>query len=464
MRQLYSSFRHNVIFATISIIDQLRAAPDRWSVGLKLFFEGRSELSRFFGLSLIRDFLASAFNPTSTTYAVHQQNPTLVYTSIRDAIWSWTTCNIVQHIPIPVFILNNLVTVLALLVKLLFPESWPLAFSDLLAVGRESTAGLDLVVRVICDLEVEVVMFSEGRGKQEVIHNVLIKDAMRANENSIVKQLVEFLCQSAASVRSSNVELSERCLRCLAELIGWIDVSLVACESTLSCLYLALRDAELCGAVLACLLELVKKGMEPVQKIKMLHAIGLAQVLTSVPISSGSTQADDSDDTEGAEDELGLVVDVYLVELLGCWSKYEDSLFGASSASDTGTRPPEPENSALAASESQQLKDLAPSISSLLHSLLPISLALLNHRDAECEVATTVVPCLGRLIVLMKQQLTHKPQIDAMIARDGGKSNFFLAYDYLPPLLLGIYQQMQFEEDFSYDPSDDTDAAIIEVQ
>jgi Exportin 1-like protein len=68
------------------------------------------------------------------------------------------------------------------LIKLLFPESWPLAFSDLLAVGRESTAGLDLVVRVICDLEVEVVMFSEGRGKQEVIHNVLIKDAMRANE------------------------------------------------------------------------------------------------------------------------------------------------------------------------------------------------------------------------------------------------------------------------------------------
>lgn len=327
-------------------------------------------------------------------------------------------------------------------------------------MGRESTAGLDLVVRVICDLEVEVVMFSEGRGKQEVIHNVLIKDAMRANENSIVKQLVEFLCQSAASARSSNVELSERCLRCLAELIGWIDISLVACESTLSCLYLALRDPELCGAVLACLLELVKKGMEPVQKIKMLHAIGLAQVLTSVPIRAGSDEADDSDD---AEDELGLVVDVYLVELIGCWSKYEDTLFGVSSVSDGSTRPPEPDNSGIGASELQQLKDLAPSISSLLHSLLPISLALLNHRDAECEVATTVVPCLGRLIVLMKQQLTHKPQIDAMIARDGGKSNFFLAYDYLPPLLLGIYQQMQFEEEFSYDPSDDTDAAIIEV-
>ena len=352
---------------------------------------------------------------------------------------------------------------MALLIKLLFPESWPSAFSDFLAVGRESTAGLDLVVRVICDLEVEVVMFSEGRGKQEVIHNVLIKDAMRANENSIVKQLVEFLCQSAASVRSSNVELSERCLRCLAELIGWIDISLVACESTLSCLYLALRDSELCGAVLACLLELVKKGMEPVQKITMLHAIGLAQVLTSVPISARSGQTDDSDDAEGAEDELGLVVDVYLIELIGCWSKYEDMLYGVI---DGGARPPEShsaESSATAVSESQQLKDLAPNISSLLHSLLPISLALLNHRDTECEVATTVVPCLGRLIVLMKQQQAHKPQIDAMIARDGGKSNFFLAYDYLPPLLLGIYQQMQFDEDFSYDPSDDNDAAIIEV-
>ena len=441
-------------------------APDRWSVGLKLFFEGRSELSNFFGLSLVRDFLSSASYPTSASYAAHAQSPIQVYNSIRDAIWAWTIGNLSQRTPIPFFILNNLVTVLTLLIKLQFPESWPTAFSDLLEVGRGSTTGLDLAVRVICDLEVEVVMFSEGRGKAEIAHNVLIKDAMRANEDSIVRRLVDFLCQSAASVRSTNVDLSERCLRCLAELIGWVDISLVACESTLSCMYLAIRDTELCSAVLACLLEVVKKGMEPTQKIQMLHAIGLAQVLALVPIGSVTEdKSEDDDDDEGSEEELGLVVDVYLMELLGCWCKYEDSLFLTAPAAGGASRPHENGSDALSsANELQQLKELAPTIASLLKSLLPIALAVLNHRDEECTAAASVVPSLGRLITMFKQQATHKAQIDAFTSGEGPKSDYFLASDYLHPLLLGIYQQLQYDEDFGFVVSSDEDSAIIEVR
>lgn len=363
-----------------------------------------------------------------------------------------------QNVPIPVFILNNLVTVLTLLIKLQFPESWSTAFHDLLDVGRGCVAGLDLAVRVICDLEVEVVMFNENRGKGEVSRNVLIKDTMRGNDNNITRNIVEFLCQSAASIRVSNVELSERCLRCLADMVGWIDISLVACESTLSCIYLALRDPEICSAALACLLELVKKGMESVQKIQMLHAIGLTQMLTLVPIRQQAEAAHDDD--EGAEEALGLVLDVFLLELIGCWAKYEDIVFGVTATSGTQTAVG---NAKDAFSESQQLKDLAPVMSSLLHSLLPIALKVLSHDDKEGLVASTVVPCLGRLIALFKQQLPRAQQIEANRPTDGSNSCFFLGSDYLHPLLLAVYQQMQFDEDFGYDPSDDEDAAIIEV-
>ena len=378
-----------------------------------------------------------------------------VYHSIREAVWAWTINSLTQNVPIPVFILNNLVTVLTLLIKLQFPESWTTAFADLLEVGRGSTAGLDLTVRVICDLEVEVVMFSEGRGKGEIAHNILIKDAMRASDNSITRRMVEFLCQSAASIRNSNVELSERCLRCLADMVGWIDVTLVACESTLSCIYLALRDPELCSSALACLLELVKKGMEPVQKIQMLQAIGLAQVLALVPIGQQSSDSDE----DGAEDALGPVIDVYLLELIGCWGKYEEGIFGSPIGGKNISEP-----SATDIAETRQLKELAPTISSLLHSLLPVALRLLSHDDKEGLVASTVVPCLGRLIALFKQQQPHLQQIEASRPRDGSKSGFFLAFDYLHPLLLSVYRQMQFDEDFGYDPSDDDDAAIIEVR
>ena len=327
-------------------------------------------------------------------------------------------------------------------------------------MGRGCTAGLDLTVRVICDLEVEVVMFSEGRGKAEVAHNVLIKDAMRASENSITRRIVEFLCQSAQSIRSSNVDLSERCLRCLADMVGWIDVSQVACESTLSCIYGALRDPELCGAALGCVLELVKKGMEPIQKIQMLHAIGVAQVLAQVPIGQGGQGKGGQEDVEGSEDELGPVIDVYLLELIGCWSKYEDGVFGVL---PTGGKSGGNAATTQDALETQQLKELAPVISSLLHTLLPIALRLLSHSDEEGLVASTVVPSLSRLISLFKQQLPHIQAIEANRPRDG-KSCFFLASDYLHPLLLAIYKQMHFEEDFAYDPSNDDDAAIIEVR
>ena len=388
-------------------------------------------------------------------------------------MWSWTTSNLAQQTHIPAFILNNLVTVITLLIKMLFPENWVSAFTDLLEVGSGRTAGLDLAVRVICDLEVEVVMFSEGRSKMEVTRNVMIKDAMRSGSSSIVKQMVEFLCKSAASVRVSDADLSERCLRCLAELVGWVDTSLVACESTLSCLYLALRDPELCGAALACLLELAKKGMEPIQKIQMLHAIGLAQVLTQVPIGGNANRGsrdtndpvDHEEDDEGAEDELGLVVDVYLMELLGCWSKYEESIFRANQTSSTSSLSSDSNGQMTSAEcETQQLREAAPKINSLLRSLLPVALALLNHRDCKCAVAATVVPCLGRLIILFKQQLSNKTLIESVLSAEGGNSNFFLSSDYLNPLLLGIYNQLQFDEDFGYDLNDDDDIEIIEVR
>ena len=122
------------------LIDQLRVSPDRWSVGLKLFFEGSNEVTRFFGLSLVRDFMSTTCKQTS---AFSSSDPQLnqIYNSIRDALWTWTTGHVAQNAAIPTFILNNVVTVLTLLIKRDFPERWPSAFRDVLAVGSSTTAG-----------------------------------------------------------------------------------------------------------------------------------------------------------------------------------------------------------------------------------------------------------------------------------------------------------------------------------
>ena len=101
--------------------------------------------------------------------------------------------------------------------------------------------------------------------------------------------------------------------------------------------------------------------MEPLQKVRLLHAIGLAQMLALVPVrtksspSSGAKgggasgrppaggqkgwlsagnddEEEDDDDEEGAEEELGEVVNAFVLELLGCWSSYEDLLTEGASA------------------------------------------------------------------------------------------------------------------------------------
>ena len=41
------------------LISQLQVAPDRWSIGLKLFFESTSDMARMCGLSLVRDYMSS---------------------------------------------------------------------------------------------------------------------------------------------------------------------------------------------------------------------------------------------------------------------------------------------------------------------------------------------------------------------------------------------------------------------
>ena len=101
------------------MIDQLRISPDRWKVGVQLFFDGHTEISRFFGLSLIREFLSSLIKINGSTVDPQVNQ---IHQTIRDAMWSWTSNHIAQGITLPTFILNNLVTVLTLLIKRDFPE------------------------------------------------------------------------------------------------------------------------------------------------------------------------------------------------------------------------------------------------------------------------------------------------------------------------------------------------------
>jgi len=115
---------------------------------LKLFLDNQREIVdseenaestirltyQFFGLSLVRDFLSSTSPLSIESEALIS---TIVF--VRDSIVRWLfERKSSDQIPLssadsPIF--NNAVSILALIIKLLYPEHWSSAFSDLLQLG-----------------------------------------------------------------------------------------------------------------------------------------------------------------------------------------------------------------------------------------------------------------------------------------------------------------------------------------
>ena len=178
-------------------LNELRLSPNRWSIGLDLFFKTDSAVSRFFGLSLVRDYLLGNRSEIPAEHRVQ----------IRQLILSWLLTACQQNTSIPSYIENNIATVLTRALKLDFPLEWPSAFKDILAIsGMGSLLGFTVALRVITELDAEVIMFDERRSGEEISHNSLIKDTMR--QQNIVKDIVEFLCQSITLLRNSSYQVN----------------------------------------------------------------------------------------------------------------------------------------------------------------------------------------------------------------------------------------------------------------
>eukprot|EP01038_Epipyxis_sp_PR26KG_P005330 gene5330-7396_t len=474
----------NIVLASVSssgtqrneaglYLDQVRLRNDRWQLGLNLFFNSQSEVTQFFGLSLVREYM-SCNNPVPSPE---------VRTSVRESILNWVNSVIHQKLQWPGYIVNNIASIIALCLKWDYPENWSNAFNTVLGFGK-SIEGVDLVVRVLNDLEVEVVMFNDDRTKEEIAHNVLVKDTLRSSSD--LTDIVLFLCSWATSLSvsptvQSSVELSGRCLLCLSELVGWIDINLIIMHA-LPTIYkhipvsllengtavVNIVSSNVSIAALKSLYELVKKGMDPIVKVTLVNSINLFQTLSSnssyVINILKELQMKNDDSTElcgfdlmncnGVVKQLGLVLDMLVLELLGCWSKYEDHLI---LSVDSDLR------SSITSTDRTSFEELiktAPLIHNLLRDSLPILLELFSC-PLDIDVSSSVFPAINKLISTIKQQ----SQLTNIIKEQQLSGNiFFNAVDYLDPVLMGIYNQLKYPEDFTFDESNDEEMEIIEMK
>ena len=477
-----------------AMLDSLRHASDRWTLGLKCFFESTSDTAKLFGLSLIRDYLSRA----GCSQEVMDYRRT-----IRENMLRWSTSSVVSGMQIPSFIMNSVVTILTLGIKFEYPRQWPGAFEDLLPLAETGPHGVDLVVRILSELEVEVVMFTEQRTDEEKRNNTMIKDNMRASP--VIANVVSLLCRNTVAMyHAGHNDLAERCLRCLAELISWIELQLVIQEA-LPTLYRALSIPQFTAAACSCLYEILKKGMDSVIKVRMIHSIDMISALLTVPSicngsassssptasslqggasgidsSNGNGTASDINSSNGSGsssssssssgngggssgngqngigiqslsdawvEEYGLVIDMLFLELLSCWGRFEDVIQAAAQGKEIDG--------------ATEYTEVAPLCATMLHTTMPIVLDIFSHESN--NVCATVLPALNKLMSTLRAQLLLAPGLIASQSQTF-PARYFAASDYVPMFLTAVYKQMQYEENFGFDASDDDDVAVMEVR
>lgn len=359
------------------------------------------------------------------------------------------------------YAMNNVANILTLCIKCDFPENWDSAFDEILSLSELGWMGIDLCARIISDVDVEIVMFSEARTTDEINHNRIVKDAMRTG--SILFNIVNFLTSSAgqAAQKEEYLSIGELCLNSLATMIGWIDIGLIVNDSILPQVYQYLQYGPLASAACGCLLEISKKGMNPSDKVQLLANIGLINVLSELPFNPTTCEEDT------IEDDIGTVIDVIFLELISCWIEFENYLLKVNPAEMENSSP----DSDLRITY-QRMGAIGQITGEQLKLSVPVLLKVFGH--GESVVSTTVISAMKKLIAQIKRQQPANSLPDQILSDSISMFQsmypdwFFIAADYIPQILSGIYMQLQYdvrfyESSLEADEEDEEIAAEIEV-
>jgi hypothetical protein len=460
-------------------LHELKSRPDVVSIGMNLVMSASRDDAKLFGTHLVRDFLQSGREMSlEESQSLRQAVMEMIVSALKPDSSSSGS--------LPAFLVNSLLYILSLSIKRDYPEKWPSAFHDILHVGQSlGWQGVDVVIKILNELEVEVVAYNEDRSRDEITHNTLIKDSMRTT--SVIPDILRYLSdaiQSAASIHVSGgaadhqgtvdyVGIASRSMLCLSSLIGWIDINLVVVE-----LYPLIRSvldqAEgglLKPEALLCIYEIVKKGMDPILKADLLQRLDVLPLLVKLlPRFQGSPllyNIDESlEDMKMFHKRVGMVIDITLVELLGCLTKFEDGLFPSKRTSfATGRGRPITATTTAASGVSQELYTVIPFVSHMLTLLVPEVVNVLYHPVA--AVAATVSPSIDKLIQLYKNQRARESAIREYLEAHPGQSPWFmLQQEYTDALLVALWQQSQFPADFNLEDaaSDDADDEFMEAK
>uniref|UniRef100_A0A3Q2P848 Exportin-T n=1 Tax=Fundulus heteroclitus TaxID=8078 RepID=A0A3Q2P848_FUNHE len=210
---------------------------------------------------------------------------------IRETLMTWLQTQLMNAQPEKAFIRNKAAQVFALTFVMEYLTLWPKFFFDILNLVGLNPLGVDIYLRTLMAIDAEVVDrdIVHTPELQETRRNTLIKDSMR---EQCIPSLVESWFQILTAYQQNQPELTCQCLEVVGAYVSWIDLNLIA-NDFVNLLLSQMSMEDLREEACDCLFEIVNKGMDPVDKTKLVES--LCQVLQSAGFFNIDQQEEDVD-------------------------------------------------------------------------------------------------------------------------------------------------------------------------
>ncbi|XP_056879352.1 exportin-T isoform X2 [Takifugu flavidus] len=244
--------------------------------------------------------------------------------------------------------------------------------------------------------------------QRETRRNTLIKDGMR---EQCIPHLVESWFQILQTYQQSHPELTCQCLEVVGAYVSWIDLNLIANDQFVNLLLGQMSMEELREEACDCLLEIVNKGMDPLDKTKLVES--LCRVLQS----AGFFNVEQEEDVDFLA-KFSRLVNGMGQNLVLSWTKL---------------------------AKAGHVKDASETLQAV-EAKVPLLLQLLVHEDD--DISTNVVGFCYEYLHVLKQL----PQLT-----DQQKSN-------VEAIMLAVMKKLKYDDEYNFENEGEDEAMFVEYR
>ncbi|KAM4038127.1 exportin-T isoform 2-T2 [Anomaloglossus baeobatrachus] len=327
---------------------------------------------------------------------------------IRETLIAWLQSQMLNAQPEKTFIRNKAAQVFALVFVTEFLTKWPKFFFDILSVVGLNPRGVDLYLRILMAIDAEVVDRDIIHTPEEARRNTLLKDTMR---EQCIPNLVESWYQILQTYQHTNSELTCQCLEVIGAYVSWIDLTLIANDRFINMLLGHMSVEVLREEACDCLYEIVNKGMDPIDKTKLVES--LCQVLQSAGFFSINQEED--------------------VDFLARFSKLVNGMGQSLIVSWTKLV------------KSGDLKSAQDTLQSI-ESKVPLMLQLLIHEDD--DISSNIIGFCYEYLHILKQ---------LVLLSDQQKAN-------VEAVMLAVMKKLTYDEEYNFENEGEDEAMFVEYR